>query len=268
VTALLDAVDRLDTGLADASGKLNEARTHVVSDLADARSLLASAAAGSAQNDLTARLNAVAATVAASQASDAALDPIATLTSLTDADHELNDILAATKTAQQQEQRARALMASSLTNARSAVEAAEDFISTRRGAVGSVARTRLASAQQHLQQAETLSGSDPTSGIAEAGSAIALAQQALSAAQDDVGNWTNTGVGGGGSGMRGVGGAILGGILINSILNSGHRGGGWGGGFGGFGGFGGGGGGGFGGGGGGFGGGGGGGGFSGGGGRF
>lgn len=268
VTALFDAVDRLDTDLADAAGKLDTTRTHVAADLADARSLLGAAAAGAAQNDLTARLNAVATIVTNSQSPNAALDPIGTLTSLTDADKELSDILAATKTAQQQTQRTAGLMASTLTNARSAVAAAEDFISTRRGAVGSVARTRLASAQQHLQQAESLASTDPTTGISEAGSAISLAQQALSAAQDDVGNWTNTGAGGG-SGMRGIGGAILGGILINSVLNSGHRGGGWGGGFGGFGGGGFHGGGGFGGGGGGFGGGGGGGGgFSGGGGRF
>ena len=62
--------------------------------------------------------------------------------------------------AQQQEQRAQAGLAQALSAARAEVGSAQDFITTRRGAVGSQARTRLAEAKRHLANAESLAGSN------------------------------------------------------------------------------------------------------------
>jgi len=244
-TTLLDAIDRLDHDLAAAAAQLATARTHVTGELADARAALGEGSAGASTPDIQQRLTAVQSTLDATSTAEAGRDPVTSLKKLTDADHALDDILAATRTAQQQEKRARASLQNELVTAESTVSSVDDYISTRRGAMNSTARTRLAEAQRHLAQAHAQADTDATSALAEAQKATDLARQAYAEARNDMSDW-----GGGpgrGSPMGGIGGAILGGILINSVLNSGHRGGGWGGGFGGFGGggFGGGGGGGF-----------------------
>lgn len=235
-TTLLDAIDRLDHDLAAAAAQLAAARSHVTSELADAKAALGQGSAGAATADIQQRLATVQSTLDAASTAEAGRDPVSSLKNLTDADHALDDILAATRSAQQQEKRAQASLQSELVTAQSTVSAVEDFIATRRGAVDSTARTRLAEAQRHLQQAQSLADSDAKSALAEAQQATDLARQAYAEARNDVDNWYGGGPGRGGSPMRGIGGAILGGILINSVLNSGHRGGGWGGGFGGFGG--------------------------------
>ena len=233
-TTLLDAIDRLDHDLAAAAAQLAAARSHVTGELADARSALTQGSAGAATADIQQRLAAVQSTLDATSTADAGRNPVTSLKELTDADRALDDILAATRTAQQQEKRARATLQNELVTAQSTVSAVDDYISTRRGAMNSTARTRLAEAQRHLAQAQAEADTDATSALAEARQATDLARQAYAEARNDMDNWT--GGPGRGSPMSGIGGAILGGILINSVLNAGHRGGGWGGGFGGFGG--------------------------------
>jgi hypothetical protein len=108
--------------------------------------------------------------------------------------------------------------------ARSSVTAAEDFITTRRGGVGITARTRLAEAWRHFEQAIGAGQADPEVALTEAQDADALAQQARTVAEQDVAGfghgtlsaervatWSDW-AGGAGSGRRG---AILGGILID-----------------------------------------------------
>jgi hypothetical protein len=114
-----------------------------------------------------------------------------------------------------------------LLTARSSVAAANDFVTTRRGAVGGEARTRLAEAQRHLDMATGLAERDPAAALREAQRADALAQEALRAAQADVGRWSAP-VGGGGAGS----GVDLGSLILGGILFGGGRGGGggWGGG--------------------------------------
>jgi hypothetical protein len=117
-----------------------------------------------------------------------------------------------------------------LITARSAVAAADDFITTRRGAVGTDARTRLAEAQRHLQQAQA--GGDPTVALREAQAADSMGRQALELAQADVSRWSGPSQGGGG-GSLGVdlGSLVLGGILSGGLSGGrGGRGGGFGGG--------------------------------------
>jgi uncharacterized membrane protein YgcG len=230
-STLLDAIDRLDHDLAAAATQRATARAHVTDELADAQAALGQGSAGAASAQIQQRLAAVQTTLDATATAEAGRDPVTSLKKLTDADHALDDILAATRSAQQQEKRARASLDSELVTAKSTVSAVEDYIETRRGAVASTARTRLAEARRHLQQAQALADTDANGALAEAEQATSLARQAYAEAHDDVDNWYGGGPGRR-SGMGGVGGALLGGILIGSLLDGDHHGG-WGGGFGG-----------------------------------
>jgi hypothetical protein len=148
------------------------------------------------------------------------------------------------RTARDQQTRARRAqeaLGQAMLTARSAVAAAEDFIGTRRGAVGSTARTRLGEAQRHLASAEQLADDDPSGALREAQAADRLAQFALSAAQGDVTQWSQQqgygGYGGYGGGYGGYGrgggisplGAGIGGLLLGGLIFGDHGGGGdWG----------------------------------------
>lgn len=248
-TTLQDAIERLDASLADAAAKLGGAQDAVAAELAEVRAALAGQSAGDRTAAISGQLDEVTAALAASRTVDAARDPISTLATLREADRRLDDIAAATRSAQQREARDRQAAERELAGARTAVATAADYISTRRGAMAATARTRIAEAQRHLAQAEHLKGSDAHGALAEAQRASELARQAYAEAQDDMDRWSG-GWGGGGRGgspMGSFGGAILGGIIGGMLSGGSSRGGGWGGGGGGFGGggFGGGGGGGF-----------------------
>lgn len=110
------------------------------------------------------------------------------------------------------------------------VRQVNDFISTRRGAIGSAARTRLSQAEVALSQAEALAQTDPANALQNARLGVQRAQQAMQEAQSDYSNYNS----GGGDNLSG---AILGGIILNGLLGGGgggHRSsGGFGGGFGG-----------------------------------
>lgn len=163
---------------------------------------------------------------------------------------EIDRAVQGARDAQVQAQRARAELDRSLLSARTQVQAAEDYLVARRGAIGSEARTRLAEAGRLVVEAQSLAAGDPTRALAAAQRAEQLAGQAMSLAQQDVSGFGG-GMAGGGmfggqparSGGGDVFGAVLGGILINSMMGGGGggggmfggggRGGGFGGGFGG-----------------------------------
>ena len=227
---LLDAVDRTDADLAAAIGQLSATCTAVDSELLTARQALAAGDAGEAAAGLGAQLDQIQAVLGVARSPQGTADPLTALHKVEEADLALDTILAATRDAQQRQQRASSALAQALPAAQAEVAAAEDFISTRRGAVGSQARTRLAEAKRHLANAQSASRDDAVAAVAEAQQASTLAREAAQIAQQDVGGW-----GGGGGNQRGggLGGAVLGGILLNSVLNSGRSGrggGGWGGG--------------------------------------
>ncbi|SBS74493.1 TPM domain-containing protein [uncultured Microbacterium sp.] len=176
--------------------------------------------------------------------------PLATLAALEAVNTEIDTLLAGVRDAQAQAQRAGQLLGQQLLQAQAQVSAAEDFITSRRGAIGAEARTRLAEAGASLVQAQQLAASDPAQALQYAQRANDLAGQAIQHAQNDVGAFSGGGGGlfGGGGNSGGGGnmmGAVLGGIVINSLLGGGGGGGIFGGGGGGGGVFGGGGGGGF-----------------------
>lgn len=225
---LLDGVGRLEGELAAAADKIVAARAETEQDLAEARTLPAS-------DDLAGLVaRAEAALVSATQAQQATPpDPLTALRLIDEADDALDRGLAQARDAAARTKRATAALEQTLLTARSAVAAADDFISTRRGAVGAEARTRLAEARRHLAVAQ--GGGDPTVAIGEAQAADSMAQQALQLAQGDVSRWSGPsggGYGGGGSNLGvELGSLVLGGILNGAI--SGGRGGYGGGGFGG-----------------------------------
>lgn len=225
---LLDAVDRADTDIRHAIATLPAAMADVQEGITAAGPLASKGGPELAE--------AKAAAEAALQNAQAAkdTDPLGSFTKIVEADARLDAVLAQAQEADRQAERARARLDQDLTAAKSQVTAAADFISTRRGAVGAEARTRLSEAQRHLEAAQQLADSDPSKALQHAQAATQLASRALWAAQADVNRYQDNqrppsgGVSGGGGNAAG---AILGGILIDSMLRGGFggRGGNWGG---------------------------------------
>jgi hypothetical protein len=232
-TTLLDAVGRLASDLDAAAGRVSAVRTETEKDLAEARSLVA-AGNRSGLGPQIARAEAALASADAvlAPADGSPGDPLAALRQLEEADIALEQALSAARDAQTQARRAAGALDQALLTARSTIDAAADFIGTRRGAVGPEARTRLAEAQRHLDVAVDQGRDDPVAALREAHQAAALAQQALDQAQDDVSEWSGGG-GYGGPGSYGgqrPGGVDLGSLVLGGILLGGGRGGGFGGG--------------------------------------
>jgi hypothetical protein len=71
-------------------------------------------------------------------------------------------------------------------DARSAVENAQDYITTHRGAIGTTARTRISEATRHLDESAGLAATDPAKALAEVQQAATMAAAALALARDDV----------------------------------------------------------------------------------
>ncbi|WP_214407498.1 TPM domain-containing protein [Pseudonocardia lacus] len=223
--ALLDGIPRRDAELAEATAKVPAARAELDQDLAEARAM------GDDLAPAVARAEAAAANAQAAATGDRP-DPIAALHLLDEAGAALDQALAAEKADRDRDRRAAAALEQALLTARAAVSAAEDFIATRRGAVGTRARTRLSEARRHLTLA---TGDDPVAGLAEAQRADSLAQEALRLARDDVAGWREPGQGSGGSGLAvDLGSLVLSGILSGAVRGAGRSGGGRGRGGGGF----------------------------------
>ncbi|MBA3338815.1 MAG: TPM domain-containing protein, partial [Geodermatophilaceae bacterium] len=234
---LLDGLWRLENELDEAGGKITAARIETEKDLAEARSLLA-VADPSGLGPIVARADAAvaAADAALSPAPHALPDPLTALRRLTEADLALDEALGSAREATAQAQHIERSLDQAMLTAQASLAAAGDFITTRRGAIGSAARTRLAEGERHLDEAMRLSTTDPVSAVREAQYADSLGQQALQSAHDDVGRsvgGAGFGPGGGGFSGRGYGGrggADLGSLILGGILFGGGRGGGFGGG--------------------------------------
>ena len=81
-------------------------------------------------------------------------DPVADLNRLRDANAALDSVMASARNQQRRLEGARTALAGALVAARSQISATSDFIDTRREAIGSEARTRLAEARRLLTLAE------------------------------------------------------------------------------------------------------------------
>ncbi|GAA1319745.1 TPM domain-containing protein [Nonlabens tegetincola] len=169
-------------------------------------------------------------------------DPVAALAAAAAANVEIDAAIGTARENSERLRRAIAARDEALVPARSEVLAAEQFIETRRGAIGAQARTRLAEAKRQLQLAEQVAEQDPTRSYQAAQQATQYARAAYQLAVNDVSGWGGGGgYGGGGGGYGGgsdgsFGGAVLGGIL-GGLLSGGGGGrssGGWSGSNGGF----------------------------------
>ncbi|WP_082601038.1 TPM domain-containing protein [Agromyces sp. Root81] len=227
-TALLTAaVERLAVDLAAADTAVAAGVDDLDRDVVTARGL---------QNaDAAAIADRVAAESASIRAAITApgRDPIALQARLEQVDAEIDGTIQSVRDAAEQAARVQAQLSRSLTSARSQVQAAEDYLVARRGAIGAEARTRLAEAGRLLVEAQGGAATDPAAALASAQRAERLAAEAMSLAQRDVGGFggmsgagmSGYGGGAGGSGGGDVFGAVLGGILINSVLGGGGGGG-------------------------------------------
>lgn len=223
VTQLLDGVDRRATELSEASTALPGALNAIEANVAEAA---ASGQPGLAEPAAHAQV--VAAQVRGSLSTGPG-DPLDALRAIEEANSRLDQALAGAREEQVRQQRARAALEQAVLTARSSIGAAEDFITTNRGGIGSTARTRVAEAQRHLDRALALAGANAESALAEAQQADSMASQAYREAQQDVSGFAGARAGqrgmggmgglfGGGGGAGGMAGAVLGGILINSVL--------------------------------------------------
>ncbi|WP_416894414.1 TPM domain-containing protein [Microbacterium sp.] len=157
--------------------------------------------------------------IATATAAAPPLAPFRVLETLEGANTQIDAVVAGVRDRQEAARRAEQQLGQVMLQARGQVSAAEDYITTRRGAVGATARTRLAEAGASLVHAQQLQASDPAQALAQAQRANQLAGQAIQSAQTDVGSFSGGGsLGGSGSNMLG---AVLGGIVINSMLGGG-----------------------------------------------
>ncbi|HSO89872.1 MAG TPA: TPM domain-containing protein [Arthrobacter sp.] len=232
---LIGAITKVAGTLDEARSGLESAVVDTSQDLAQARALIQSGA----HPELAGPVAAVEAALAQVKAEiqGGKIDPIATMERVETAHQSLDGALSGIRDQQEQTRRAQASLQQSIMSAQAQISATSDYITARRGGVGTEARTRLAEAQRNLDYALSISRTDPVTALQYAQQAHALAAQAAQLAQSDVdhfGGYANQGYGRGGmfggGGGGGLGGAILGGILINSILHGGGGGGGWGGG--------------------------------------
>ncbi|TQL42507.1 TLP18.3/Psb32/MOLO-1 phosphatase superfamily protein [Leucobacter komagatae] len=151
-------------------------------------------------------------------------DPVAALTAAAAANVQIDAAIGAARENTERLRRAESARDEALVPARSEVLAAEQFIETRRGAIGSQARTRLAEAKRKLQLAEQYAEQDPMKSYQAAQQATQYARAAYQLAVNDVSGWGG-GSGGSGGGSNGsFGGAVLGGIL-GGLLSGGGGGG-------------------------------------------
>ncbi|MEK0157138.1 TPM domain-containing protein [Arthrobacter oryzae] len=230
---LLDAITKVSGSLDEARNSLEGAVVDTSQDLAQAKAMIQSGAHPELAGPV-AKVEAALAQVKA-EIQGGKIDPIATLERVETAHQALDQSLTGIRDQQEQSRRAQASLQQTIMSAQAQISATSDYITARRGGVGTEARTRLAEAQRNLDYALSISRNDPVTALTYAQQAHALAAQAAQLAQGDVDSfgYANQGYGRGGmfggGGGGGLGGAILGGILINSILNGGS-GGGWGGG--------------------------------------
>lgn len=228
--SLVDAVTTLGTNLAAVEDQARAMITDLEADIA----------AAGAMADAQGRLDPIIARTRSNI--DAALaglqgasrNPQQVLDRLTEANTEIDAALGQVRQAAEQAQRAQRTLEQRLTQAQAQIATANDFISTRRGAIGATARTRLAEANAAYSEAVAAQASDPVLAIERATRAYNLASEALSSARSEVdtfntGGWSGGLSGGYGAPSRGgsdLGGAILGGILGGLFSGGGGGGGG------------------------------------------
>ncbi|WP_395311000.1 TPM domain-containing protein [Mycobacterium sp. AMU20-3851] len=222
---MLDGVDSAATDINRAIATLPDAITDIQNGIRAADAQLGQG--GIAEADaLTAARDAATRAMQEAQ-TNGGTDPLGAFTALTQADADLDRLLADVAEEREAAERLRRAYEQALFTAQSRVRGVSDFIDTRRGSIGPEARTRLAEAVRQLQAAQDKQGTNLSEAIAHANGAAMLAGQAQQIANSDVARtqqqYNNYGGFGGGGGSNT--GAMLGGIIIGNILSGALRGG-------------------------------------------
>lgn len=226
---MLDAVDSAASDIRRAVATLPAAIEDIQRGISQAAEQLARGGLAQSAELSTARDAAVKA-VAAAQSTGAA-DPLGAFTQLTQADADLDRLLAGVAEEREAAERLAKSYQQALFTAQSRIRSVSDYIDTRRGSIGPEARTRLNEAVRQLGAAESKKQTNISEAIAHANGAAMLAAQAQQLANDDV----QAGQREYQARYRGRGqsdmGAMVGGIILGNILTGGFGGGGGGGGW-------------------------------------
>jgi len=215
---LLEAIDARRADLDAASSSLDALLADTTQDIAAARALPADEASARLEPSLAA----AEAALGAAQAGRA--DPVAAVARLSEANLALETVFTGVQQEQARVVNAKAQLEAALDAARAQLSSTTEFITTRRGAIGESARTRVNEADRHLQQAIALRSSDPVAALAEAQRANDLASSAFALANSDVNRHASAVNYGGSSWAGGSDGADLGGLLgglVEGMLRTG-----------------------------------------------
>lgn len=209
---LMDAVDSLATELQAAESSLAAAITDTTGDIAAARALPRDESSAVLQSHIAAAESALASAQANSR------DPVASLSTLSDANSALETVFTGVRDQQAARVHAATQLTAAVAGAQSRITTTAQFITTRRGGIGAEARTRISEADRQLKQALALQSSDPVTALQHARQADQLAAAAYDLAQRDVSQFS-TGAGSGMGGLGGFsGGGSSGGDLLGGLL--------------------------------------------------
>lgn len=222
---MLDAVDSAASDIRRAVATLPSAIEDIQRGIGQAGEQLAQGGL-SMTAELSAARDAAVKAVSAAQTNGTS-DPLGAFTGLTQADAELDRLLATVAEEREAADRLERSYEQALATAQSRVRSVSDYIDTRRGSIGSEARTRLNEAVRQLEAAEARKTTDINEAIKRANGASMLAAQAQRLANADV----QAGQRQYQASYRGRGGqsdmgAMVGGIILGNILTGGFGGGG------------------------------------------
>jgi uncharacterized membrane protein YgcG len=205
VVTMPAAIEDIQKGISQAGTLLAQGNTPHATELGAARDAAVKAVADARSNGTS--------------------DPLGAFTELTQADAELDRLLASIAEEREATERLSRAFDQALFTAQSRVRGVSDYIDTRRGSIGPEARTRLAEAVRQLQAAQDKKAANLNEAIAHANGASMLAAQAQDLANADVRAAQRSYAGQYGQTSGSNMGAVIGGIIIGNILSGALRGG-------------------------------------------
>jgi hypothetical protein len=222
-TTMLDAVDSAASDIRRAVSTLPSAIDDIQRGINQAGEQIAKGGLAKAA-ELSAARDAAVAAVSAAQSNGNA-DPLGAFTQLTQADADLDRLLASVSEEREAADRLQRSYDQALSTAESRVRSVSDYIDTRRGSVGPEARTRLNEAIRQLEAAEAKRATAIDEAIKHANGASMLAAQAQQLANDDVQAGQRQYQASYGGRRQSDMGAMVGGIILGNILTGGMGGG-------------------------------------------
>ena len=181
---LLDAIDSAADTLGTAAEAVAGLLASTLANAEEARATRDAPADANAAEEVGRALALVDRVLGALSAPRQHTDPVADLNRLRDANATLDTAMASARNQQRRLDGARTALIGALVAARSQISATSDFIDTRRGAIGSEARTRLAEARRLLTLAEA--EADPVTALDTARRSATFSRDADALARYDV----------------------------------------------------------------------------------